>query len=462
MSRFALTLGLAVMFVAGCAEPGAGLDPFPGDGISAYGPAAAVDVCIGSAHAIPGGAASLCMAAGTAALACDADSACDAPERCLCGRCIVRACDTGSVCPSGEACRGGRCTRSCTTDPDCDPGEACSGGGCTHACDADTDCHRGEICGFLGTCEATPCGPAVACGAGQTCEPVAIDGDVREPSVVTLGDTDVFFFELRSAEGSSIYRATARDPLHFKADPPTPVLVADAPGTRVGAPSAVARGGEGEGSAVDLFVSLEGGASIGLATSGDGGRTFKWVGTTLLTPSEPWEKGAVGSPGAFERDGTTFVFYEGGAGAGIGLAKLQGDVLERVSSAPVMRPSDLEDATFWRSVKALGTPFAQVEGSAIRVFVTANGIEAGTAVTEAGPVPAQPNDSIGIFATLDLATFDRYPTGPVYQTTGGLFGSLGEREPAVRRTAAGADLYFVATDASGAASSGLSAASTQR
>ena len=213
---------------------------------------------------------------------------------------------------------------------------------------------------------------------------------------------------------------------------------------------------------MDLFVSLEGGASIGRATSSDGGRTFTWVGTTLLTPSEAWEKGAVGSPGAFERDGTTFVFYEGGAGAGIGLAKLQGDVLERVSSAPVMRPSDLEDATFWRSVKALGTPFAQVEGSAIRVFVTANGIEAGTAITEAGPVPPQPNDSIGLFATLDLATFDRYPTGPVYQTTGGLFGSLGEREPAVRRTAAGADLYFVATDASGAASSGLSAASTQR
>lgn len=122
----------------------------------------------------------------------------------------------------------------------------------------------------------------------------------------------------------------------------------------------------------------------------------------------------------------------------------------------------LEDATFWRSVKAIGSPFALVDGSSVRVYVTANGIEAGTAVTEAGPVAPQPNDSIGLFATLDLATFDRYPTGPVFATIAGLFGSLGEREPALRRTSAGADLYFVATDAAGSSSSGLSIASTVR
>ncbi len=445
------------LVAAACAGPGAGLDPFPEDGVSGFGPAAPVDVCIGSARVAPGGAVSLCLSDGSKRIACVSDAECQAPERCECGQCIVRACGPGSICPSGEACRGGRCTPSCTEDTNCAAGEQCSGGGCTRACAGDADCHRGEVCDFLGVCAASTCGPQIACGAGQTCEALVIDGDAREPAFVQIGDAGVFFFELRSAEGSSIYRATASDPLHFKADPESAVLVAPAGKARVGAPSAVVEGGS-----VRLFVAVEGGESIGLAGSEDGGRTFTWVTSEALIPEETWEDGVVTSPGAIARGGVTYVFYEGGDHEGIGLAKLDGDVLTRASEAPILRPADLEDATFWRSVKQIGAPFALADGDAIRLYVTANGVETGAAVTAQGQVPTSPNDSIGLFATVDLETFERYPAGPVYRTIAGLFGSLGEREPQVRFTGGGADLYFVSTDASGAKSSGLSRASTAR
>ena len=170
----------------------------------------------------------------------------------------------------------------------------------------------------------------------------------------------------------------------------------------------------------------------------------------------------MGSPGAFEHDGETYVLYEGGAGAGIGLARLEGGALSRVSSEPVLVPEDLEDAAFWRGIQSIESPFALVSGDIVRVYVTAHGIEGGTAKTPSGSVAAKPNDSIGLFATRDLATFDRFPTGPVYTTISGLFGAQGEREPTVRVTADGAALYFVATDASGTISSGLSHASTAR
>ncbi|MFO0588151.1 MAG: hypothetical protein U0441_11455 [Polyangiaceae bacterium] len=461
--RRSVLLGAALVAAAcavgACDPPGAGLDPFPGDGVSGFGPSAAVDVCIGSARAIPGGAASLCVAAGTKPLACTADSDCASPEVCECGRCIVHACDAATVCPADEACRGGRCAKPCIEDVDCGGGGlVCSGGGCTRKCAADTDCHRGEVCGFLGTCESTACGAGVTCAAGQTCEPVAIDGDVREPSVLRVGEEDVLFFELRGEMASSIYRAVARDALHFKADPETPVLAPDADMTRVGAPSAaVASSGT-----LHLLVQIDDGASLGYATSKDGGRTFTSFSKKALVPRNAWESGAVRSPSVFLVNDAPYVFYEGGAGAGIGLARFTKDQFDPVSSAPSMRPVDLEDALFWRSVKTIGSPCAVVDGDATRVYVTANGIEAGTAVTEAGPVSPLPNDSIGLFATFDLQTFDRYPAGPVLATEGGLFGSLGEREPSLYRTEKGATLYFVATDATGTKTSGLAAASTER
>lgn len=458
MTRPGPTLGLVAALLCGCDRaPGDGLEPFPSDGVAGFGKPDLVEVCIGTARAVPGGAAAVCVPAAATPRVCAADAQCQGTERCLCGRCIVQACGAGTVCPSGEACRAGRCTTACTTDGECPGGGLCDGGGCTRGCDADGDCHHGEVCGFSGTCAAEACGPAVSCGAGHACEPLALDGEVREPTFATVAGEDLVFFELRSKSGAAVYRARIDGPAHLTADPTTPVLAPPPGEARAGAPSAVVHDDR-----IDLFVAIGDGAALGLAVSDDGGRSFSWTSDHLLVPQETWENGAVGSPAALSRDGATLVFYEGGPGRGIGLAKLDGASLSRLSATPVLVPADLEDASFWRSVQSISDPFALVSGDIVRVYVTARGIEAGTAVTASGPVPAEPNESIGLFAGKDPAFLDRFPTGPIFATTAGLFGSLGEREPAVRLTAGGAELYFVATDASGAVPVGLSRAATAR
>lgn len=443
----------------GACDPSArnGLTPFPSDGVAGFGKAALVEVCIGSARAVPGGAAALCVPSGAEPLSCVGDGECAGAERCQCGRCIVRACDEGSVCPAGEACRGGRCARSCTEDSGCAAGEVCNGGGCTRKCTADSACRRGETCDFFGVCSAQACAEASSCGSGYSCEPVALDADVREPAIVTSGDEDFLFFELRRKDGSAIYRGRFDDPLHVTADPAEPVLEPPSGETRVGAPSPLATDDR-----IDLFVSVGDGAALGIARSKNGGGTFSWLDSAALTPEQTWESGSVGSPGAFARDGETYVFYEGGPGRGIGLAKRSGDKLERTAKAPLLMPGALEDASFWRSVQTIGSPVAFTAGGTVRLYVAARGIEGGTAMTQSGPVPPSLNDSIGLLATTDLESFERYPTGPVLLTISGLFGSLGEREPALRLTDEGADIYFVATDASGTLSAGLSRASTVR
>ena len=462
-ARRGLGLGAAVLALGGaflsgaCAEPGDRVPPFPGDGVAGFGKAALVEVCVGTARAVPGGAFAVCVPQGVGSKECSADDECARPERCLCGRCIVNACSAGTVCPPGEACRGGRCTAACTEDSQCAPGEICNGGGCARACEVDSRCVRGEVCDFFGACAAKACSAQVACGSGHACEPLAIDGDVREPAVAAIAGEPVAFFELRSGSGSAVYRARFEGPGKLVADPVTPVLSPPPGAARVGAPSVIPREGR-----VDLFVAVGDGASIGLALSGDQGRSFTWSEEAALAPERPWEGGFVGSPGAFERDGETFVFYEGGPGRGVGLARATAKGLSRVSDEPLLVPEDLEDASFWRAVQSIGTPFAIVSGDIVRVYVTARGIELGAATTQAGPVPAEPNDSIGLFATRDLQTFDRYPTGPVFSTISGLFGARGEREPAVYLTDEGAELYFVATSASGSASAGLSRASSVR
>jgi len=55
-------------------------------------------------------------------------------------------------------------------------------------------------------------------------------------------------------------------------------------------------------------------------------------------------------------------------------------------------------------------------------------------------------------ATRDVAHFDRYPAGPVFARLANLRTYLGEREAAVRLLPSGAEITFVATDASGAVS----------
>jgi hypothetical protein len=81
------------------------------------------------------------------------------------------------------------------------------------------------------------------------------------------------------------------------------------------------------------------------------------------------------------------------------------------------------------------------------------GIDAETGST---PIPADPNDAIGMAASLDGTTFSLYPTGPVYGRVTNLRTYLGERAAAVQLLAGGgAAITFVSTDAAGTSESGL-------
>lgn len=450
-----------------CGQSGAAaLEPVPGDGSGAFGPASAVEICRAGARIVPpsegASAAALCVPEARELRACSDDGGCEGIERCVCGRCVVRACSNAASCEGDDVCRAQRCTRGCLDDSACAAGERCASGGCARTCNGDGDCHAGELCDSLGgVCRGVACTAQVACAPGDRCEPVEEVGDVREPEVVELGAETVAYFELRDADGSAasarIHRARVAAAARWVVDPVAPVLAGDAEGEGVGAPSVAVVGG---GAGVELYFEVAGGARIERATSADG-RSFLRQGV-VLAPERPWEAGRVASPAAYAWGGGRWLAYEGGPSAGIGLARIAGSVVSRVSDAPLITPASLEDAGTWRAVTEVGTPYAVVlgdgEGAVLRLYVTARGTEGLDAHGPSGVLPAEPNDSIGMFASRDGESFVRAPGGPVLARIQNLRAHPGEREPCVRIDADGASIVFSGSDATGTRKSGLSRA----
>jgi len=277
---------------------------------------------------------------------------------------------------------------------------------------------------------------------GATCSPELGIGEVHEPALAP-GVDGIAFFELRDASGSKIFRARLATRLLWIADPAKAVL-GDASAS-FGAPTALVSGAR-----VDLWVMRSDGSAIEHASSTDGGVSFTLDAAPVLVPKDGWEMGSVGSPSAFEKAGHRYLAYEGGAGAGIGIAELAAGGGKRIGSQPIATPRAVEDPVFWRGVTRVGTPSAVVDDADVRVYVTARGAEGGDAVALDGPIPAERNDSIGLVTTVDLVHVERYPTGPVLARVANLRTYLGEREPAVRVSPDGAELFFVASDAAGA------------
>jgi hypothetical protein len=456
---------LAALFTGACGLLGSdqGTVPVPSDGVGNFGSSAQIELCLGSARVVAPsastGAGAVCVRAGSHGKACSADAACGGIERCVCGRCIIEACEGATPCSGGRVCRDKRCTTACSADGECDKGERCVLGGCARACASSAACHFGERCDDLdGVCVAQICSDAVPCGPGDACEAEETAGELREPDVVSLPEGQVAFVELRTGEGpslaSAIYRARV-DGRRWTADPPSPVLAA-VTGQRVGAPSPLV-GGDGS---IDLFFTSGEGASIDRARSTDGGRTFTRAAPPALLPGEGWENGWVGSPSVVSRNGVTLLFYEGGPRAGVGLAVVDATgAATRMSDSPQIAPKAVQDPLFWRDVTEVGAPYAIVAGDAFRVYFTARGAEGSDAIQGDTALPADLNDSIGLFTTRDLVRFDPYPNGPVFARVANLRAYLGERECAVRLPEGGpAEIVFVTSDASGAGISGLSRA----
>jgi hypothetical protein len=437
--------------------------PFPGDGVAGFGGASPVELCLGTARVVSpdltGGALSVCVPGAARAAPCSAEGDCSGIELCVCGRCIVQACDFGSSCGDGRVCKDQRCTAGCTADADCTAGETCNAGGCARPCSGDGACHHGERCDPLSNvCVAELCSDTLPCAPGDTCEAESSPGYLHEPELVTVGDADVAYVELRtSGQGAtaSIYRARVDVGGHWTADPGEPVL-ASSMGQGAGAPSVIV-----DGQTVEMYFAVGDGQAIARAVSSDGGLTFTPDAAPVLVadPSAAWEKHWVGSPSVVRFQGKTLLFYEGGPRAGVGLARLDSGGAVRLGG-PVVTPATVEDLLFWRDVTEVGAPYAVVSGPVLRVYFTGRGVEGSDAVSGGVPIPADPNDSIGMAASLDGTTFSVYPTGPVLAQVTNLRAYLGEREAAVRLlSGGGATITYVATDATGTSESGLAQAS---
>lgn len=434
----------------------------PSDGVSGFSEASPIELCLGTARVVPvalaGAGAGVCVQKGASGATCVDDASCGGIERCICGRCVVEACEGVSSCGGGRVCRGKRCTAACSDDAACASGERCVAGGCARSCSSDAACSFGERCDALdGACSTKLCGGALSCAPSDTCELERVAGDVHEPSLATIDGAPVAFIEIRSGGAGvkgGIYRARVDAPERWTADPPEPVLSPRPDEASVGAPSVHAR----DGSPIQLYFEVDGGAFVARASSSDGGRAFERDALPVLTPAEAWEGGRVASPSVVEYNGNVYLFYEGGQRAGLGLARVDGGSASRLGEGPVAAPKAIEDPVLWRSITEVGSPDAVVVDGALRLYFAARGAEGGDAFSGDAPIPADINDSIGLLTTRDLASFEAYPTGPVFTRIANLRGYLGEREPAVVVSASGASITFLATDASGALQSGLARA----
>jgi hypothetical protein len=459
-------VGGCVLAALGVVTGACGLAPhdettpaFGGDGTSGWQSLGSVELCVGgrrvAAPALSDGAG-FCVEPDRAARACGGDDECPDPERCFCGHCAVRPCGTsGRGCAEDEVCRGGRCAIQCTRDDECGPGQKCSGGRCAVPCATSAQCPYGERCDTaFGVCAVKTCGDDGDCPASSACELPELLAEMHEPSLIEHGGVTWIYLELQKGAGAAIHRARAVSERAWVADPELPVLEASEPSDagRVGAPVALA-----EGAGVSLLFAA-GGASIGRAVSTDG-ISFTREPDPLLT-AEPggWEAGRIDSPSVVDFAGARFLLYEGGDAAGIGVARLEGPAATRISSQPLLAPGEVEDPLLWRRVTDVGTPHAVVERDFVRVYFTGRGTEGSDAIDQGSRVPADENDSIGLFTTRDFATKSLFPAGPAFARVTNLRAYLGEREPFVRLQPERALLYFVGADATGKQVSGIGAA----
>jgi hypothetical protein len=452
MNRFIASMFVLFASACGLVDSNESLAPFPADGVGAFQDASPIEVCLDTARiiapALATGATALCVPAEQAVHVCSKRSDCTGLEECICGRCIVEPCQGGAACSENEVCRGKRCTRACTVAGDCNMNERCISGGCARICKTHGDCHYGERCDSLDdVCVVSLCGSGGSCGAGSKCESVAEISELREPTY--LGDEPIALVELAPDGKSAMYRAKVTSPDVWRIEPTHPVFVM--PGeTITRAPSVLRRG-----ASLELYAAVGDPSRIVRAHSNDEGVSFVLDRDPVLVAVEPWEGGSVGSPSVIDFHGATYLFYEGGARAGIGLAKMTDAGAERISTNPILFSGNVQDPIFWRDVTNVGAPQALVVGDTVRIVFTARGVEGFTATTGDMNLPPETNDSIGLATTADMKTFSLFPTGPMYSRLVNLRAYLGEGEASLRLLSSGAEMVFVSSDASGEANTGL-------
>ncbi len=302
------------------------------------------------------------------------------------------------------------------------------------------------------------CGDGLTCGRDTICVAQQRVADLREPNIVQgLGGLWAYV-ELAQDEQTphdcAIYRARIETERRWVIDPPVAVMVPrEQDGNCLGAPSVLVDGGS-------LLMAAErgDGSAIVLARSNDGA-TFVRDERSAMVPELEWELGRVASPALVRWKGEQVLLYEGGGG--IGIARIVKGVGKRTGNDPWLTPSSFEDRNFWRGIESVREPWAVERNGALLVYVAVRGIEGSDATATMGlSYPADVNDSIGLVATRDLRSYERYPSGPVYARRTNLRAYLGEAEPSLYFDQNGTWLVFSGSDATGLQRSGLVLAKT--
>jgi hypothetical protein len=128
-----------------------------------------------------------------------------------------------------------------------------------------------------------------------------------------------------------------------------------------------------------IFYEGGGAAGIGLARGRGRGPFVRAAAAPVLAPATGWEAGRAGSPAALPReDGWPLLFSVGGSEAGVGAARAVGDLperFERVGASPLLVPQDLAVPDRWTALDGVGDPDAAAvsAGDLPFLFVTAHG-----------------------------------------------------------------------------------------
>ena len=428
-----------------------------GDGVAPYTDHGEVRICagndrLGSPTSMAGGFCDRPIPGAP----CDADADCRSRERCVCGVCTVQFCSSSAECGFGRVCSfvDNRCDRPCASRADCATGESCINQVCRSGpCSADSQCQTGERCGTATPrrCVVDPCESDSACTMfpGRTsCKIQRRPRAAREPTVLLDPGARrpfLMFLALDEPSGTTaIYRADSDDGVSFTLDPADRAVLLPVAGDlgKADAPSVVRDGA----TLVMYFESA--GASIARATSMDGGRSWSRSPAVndgrVLSASGGWEGGRVGAPAAaLSGSGATLLFYEGGAGAGVGLAVAPpgSSSFARSGDGRVLAPAAAADPVLWRGVDAVASPFADVRPGAragtdqVRVWFAARGMESAAAKKLGVLTPIPANFSIGFasstFDGAKLGTLVPHPWNPVFDRIEGFLVHPSELSPAV-------------------------------
>jgi len=210
-----------------------------------------------------------------------------------------------------------------------------------------------------------------------------------------------------------------------------------------------------------LVAGRDDGSGIAAYTSPDGLDWAPLAGSgTIVSSGAAWTSGWVGRPTVVLDGDGWIVAFEGGPGAGIGLARLDpAGSVTILSPSPALTPSGAGTEPWWSDITSVGSPmlFRQdcVPGwSGVALLFEATGIERVDLDVDGGEPPA-PNASVGYARLEEDGALLVDPRGPLFTTMAGLGVTRSEHGPALSCRSGSWELFYGASDPVSGAGEGL-------